>query len=232
MTDELKRKRAENLFEAMLKVAVEETVDRKLASLPSNEELNKMFPPTVADEKILKIIADEKRKSKRQQSRKTLMKIASFAGIFFTISTTALITVEASRNFILNTIINIQADHVAFEFAGGGLKENLNLPVGFEYMGSQVTENFSVSTYLNADGKQIIVQQHNASSIGTGIDTDYREFSTIYIKEQEVFLFESIDGVMHNVIMWQQDNVVFQVFANINIEEMISLIKNLINYPR
>jgi|GEM_PF-4991998 len=44
MSNDLEKNRQEKLFDAVLKIAVEESAIQELDSLPTDEELNDMFP--------------------------------------------------------------------------------------------------------------------------------------------------------------------------------------------
>jgi len=94
-------------------------------------------------------------------------------------------------------------------------------------MGSQVLEGFAIAFYSTTDGEQILLQMHDADNLGAGFDTDYREFTTIYINDQEVFLFESTGDYEH-IIIWQKGNTVFQVLSNIDLSKLIWLTESLI----
>ena len=233
MASDLGRNRNDRIFETMLEIAAEESFKRKMDSLPSREELDKEYPISPEfKKKIDGIIAKEERQFKRKRFSRIFMKIAACAGVLLTVSAIALMSVEASRTFILNTIINIHHDHVTFEFVVDEPRENFDgrsLPGGFEYEGSHAFENFTVRSYVNADGQQIIIQQHLGVNLGSAIDNDYRNFTTIYINEREVFLFESIDINEHHVAMWQHGSDVFQVQAYIDVSELLVLVTTIMD---
>ena len=57
----------EKFLDAALKAALDESIQQEMAALPSDEELNEMFPPSADfDKRIMKIIGKEKRPSRRK----------------------------------------------------------------------------------------------------------------------------------------------------------------------
>ena len=108
--------RNEKLFDAIVKTAFEEAVQKEMDSLPSREKLNEMYPSSEAfDKRIMSIIAKEEKAYKRRQSSKQALKvftrIAASIAILFTVSTLALMSVETSRIFIFNTFMGTQYEH-------------------------------------------------------------------------------------------------------------------------
>lgn len=227
--------RQEKLFDAVLKVALDEYIESEMESYPSKEELDKMYPRSAAfDKRVNKIIAKEERIVKRKKAIRIFTRVAACIGIFFFICSVVLMSVEASRNFILNAIISIQDDHVAFEFYCDGSHEGgVSVPPAFFndfiLLSSQTIGDLAISIYENPEGSRIIIQQHIGINLGAIIDNDYREFSTMVINGHSAYIFESIDGAEHNIIMWYQINTVFQIISDIEFSELIRMAEYLIS---
>ena len=196
MVNDHDKEMSEKLFDAILKSACEEAEDQELESYPSKEELDKMYPRSLElDKRIMDIIAKTEKPHKHKFIINAALKSVACLCILCTMSALVLFNVEASRNFILNAIIDIRSDHVAFEFLGTEHSqitesESRPIPDGFEYMGTQVFKTSIMSIYSNSYGHQIIIQKHLGINLGTAIGTDYREFSIIDMNGQEAFLFE------------------------------------------
>ena len=225
--------RNKRLFESMIAVAAEEAMIKRLNDLPSREELDKMYPPSPElNNRIAKIIAKDDRQRMRKKFFNGFMKVAASFGIIFMVGAVTLMSVEASRNIILNAIISIRQDHVVFEFVDDELNEfrsDTNLSERFDYIGSNVLDHLTVSIYQNSECSQILVSQHHAKNLSAAIDTDYRDFTTIHINNHEIFLFESVDNQEHHVAMWQADGIVFQIHTYIDINEMFLFIEYMLN---
>lgn len=128
-------KTAEKLYDSILKAAFEDAEDQELASYPRKEELDMMYQRVPEfDKRIMNTISKAERPYKRKLIIESVLKIAASVCIFFAISILALFNVEASRNFILNTLIQIQSDYVAFEFFENGSNQaqgSRNIPDGY-----------------------------------------------------------------------------------------------------
>jgi len=224
--------RNERLFDSMLEVAAEEAMLQRMDSLPTCEELDKMYPLSAElDSRIKKIITKEARYHKRKNLLDIFMKVAACIGITFIAGSIMLMSVEASRNFIFNTIINIRHDHVALEFTNNESSElntNINMLGGFEYVGSQTLDHIIISSYTNLDNEQIIVSQHYGINLGTAIDIEYREFTTIYLNGQQIFLFEAMSSQEHTIAIWQKNGIVFQVHTYVDVQEVLLFVNSLL----
>ena len=218
----------EKFFNSILKTAFEEADDQELASYPSKEELDMMYPrPPELDKKIMANLSKLEKPIKRKLFIKSTLRVAVIACVFIMLSALVLFNVEASRNFILNSIIDMQSDHVAFEFIEYRHRytnEPNVLPNGFEYVDTHIFDNFTMTIYVNTKGQQIIVQQHIGLNLSTAIDSDYREFFSTELNGQNAYIFESTNDLEHHVVMWHQRGTVFQVFANIQIEELFEFV--------
>jgi len=226
----------DKIFEALFKVAADEAVKEEMEALPSLEELNKMHPPSnTLNNKIHSIINKEEQSLKRKKFLRSMKKIAAVIGFIFVISSAVLMSVEAYRNFIINIFINVQDDHIAFEFgqdeSGANFNEhiNFNMLEEFELIVSQSMEALEINIYENSAGEQIIIQRHIASYVAAAIDNEARNFSIIYLEGQRIHFFEATDAGDPSVAMWQDRNDVISIHSNIATEELLLLAKNIIS---
>ncbi|MCL1844040.1 MAG: hypothetical protein FWF79_09520 [Defluviitaleaceae bacterium] len=101
-------KRNEKIFNSLFDIAADEAFKEEMDALPSCEELNNMYPRTKSlDKKVYAVINKELNALKRKRALRTLAKVAAVLCIIVVASAGALISIEASRNFILNFIIDI-----------------------------------------------------------------------------------------------------------------------------
>ena len=232
-------KRNEKIFEALLSVAAAEVMEEEMAALPGLEKLNEMYVASeTLDKKIKGIIKKESRTHRRKQGIKTFGRVAAILGLIFTVSTIALMSVEASRNFIINILFNMRNDHVVFDFGDdttprpNEYENNHNflnyLPVGFYYLTSHATERSRTFVYINDAGQQITITQREATSVRVGMDTDYREFSVIYLGNQEVYFFEGDGEEYQHVMMWTDSNIVYTILTNIDIYQFFEITERLV----
>jgi len=236
MDENINMERNEKIFDALLRVAAEEVMKEEIATMPSIEELNKLHPSSDALNKRIQIIINrEKRAVARKLVLRGLGKVVAAIGILFTLCTVILMSVEASRNFIFNTIINIQDDHVTFEFGERGQEVEIAgimfryIPYGFELLNSHTIGRLTLNTFTNAADEQIIIQQSFATSVATSVDNEAREFSRIIFEGQEMFIFESIDTKDQNVVMRQIESDVFTITSNLSINTLAQILLNIGN---
>jgi len=228
MSDEIKKKRNDKLFDAILKVAVEDVALNELAELPSDEELNAMYPHTAADDKILRLLEQEKKRKQKKYKRKLVMKfVASFATVFI-IGTAMALAVEASRIFLFNTWISIREDHVAFEFAGSGEVQRNHILGDFEYIDSHHDNLGSMTRYVDAHGNYLLIIKDAAYGLGMIVDNEQREFQKVIIEEVEVFIFDAMENDIQSLIMWSHEGVVYQVIAHLDTSILLDIAYELI----
>jgi hypothetical protein len=236
----------------MLKVAAEEATMQEMDEFPSREELEKLYPRSEAfDKRIAKIIGKHERTEKRKKAARTFARVAAAVGIFFTVSVITLMSVEASRNFILRTIFNVHDDHVVFEFGepehvvfdlGDDWHEEHGdlmfpsdnplqgfLPVEFEYINSYRSPTGDTFVFTNETGEQIIFLQ-NTKGEGLRIyaGNENNEFTTREINNREVFVFEAESSDSFHNIMWEDDRYIYSLLSEVDIDILIDIARNLI----
>ena len=233
MKNNISINRNERLFDSIIEIAAEEAMMQRLADLPSREELDEMYPASKELQSgIDKIIAREGRSVKRGKLAKAVMKAAACIGVLFIVCGIALMSIEASRIVILNTIISIRQDYVLFEFsrvAPNGAGAKTGQIINFEYMGSQDMGSLVISIFENEYGEQITLQQSQGESISIGVGTEHGEFTTAFIGEQEVYLLEASSEYHLSFVMWVDSGAVYLVSAGISIEELLTFAAYMID---
>ena len=222
----------EKLFDAMVKAAFEEAAEQEMAALPSNEELNEMYPPSEAfDNRIMAIIEKEEKAYreryknghngyKRNRIIKTFTRVAASIAVLFTVSTLALMSIEPSRVFVLTTLMNMHMQHdqpqplAAAEF----------MPFSDEEL-PMIQRNWGMDLDIDVDMD---------ADIDFDIDMAHRQFSVIDINGQEVFLYEAEDSheqYKRYIVRWSRGGIDFQISADpsdTNIDELLTLVESMI----
>jgi len=230
----------EKMLDAILKVAAEEALKEEMAALPSLDELNKMYQSSgTLEKKIQGIISKEKSKYKRKRFFRKLGKLGKLGKIVaifiavLSISAVALISVEASRNFIINTFTNTHNDHVAFEFGENSESFNANvitlgyIPDGFEVESHQDFTTFGIITLLNQEGAEITIHRSYADSIGVAFDNENRDHSIINVDGRNIHIFEAHEPGYLNMLMWQHDIDVITIYSDIDIVVLLRIAENI-----
>ncbi|MCL1878019.1 MAG: hypothetical protein FWF80_04110 [Defluviitaleaceae bacterium] len=231
--------RNEKLFDALLKVAFEESIDREMEALPSSGELNKMYPRSAAmNKRFNDIINPPNKESAIKRVTRIAGRIAAVFAMFFTISTIALMSVEASRVFIFNTIFNVQDDHVVFDFGDVWYIDDDMYTVyrhefdilqvaGFYYVSSHISYTRNTFVYENAYGNQLIFQQHMGTSLRIFMDNERREFTMQEFGGREFFVFTAESSDYFHTIMWVEGNDVMILSSTIDIDLLFDIAVNL-----
>ena len=228
-------RRNEKLFDAVVKVAVEEAIDRETDSFPNEDELNKIYPRSAALDKRVRGIINKAAKDSRKKKRLPLfVRVAASFAVLIAVVCITLLSVEASRNVILNIFINIQDDHVAFDFgyfrALHGEQASLNfIPYGFEYVSSQHMETQSVAVYMNEAGERITLQNLFGMNLSVAVDNVNRTFWVRDISGHEMYIFKSLSDELQNVVMWAVGEDVIIIASTVAIESLIKIAESMVS---
>jgi len=240
---EYKRKNEtdEKLLNAIMKIAAEEAWKEEINTLPSLEALNEMYPPSEAlDKRVYGIINKAARCGKvKKILRRTARFVAAFCMVVVFVGG-ALMSVGASRTFILNRIINTSDDYVQISFQLGYIGD---LKVG-ELVVNYIPDDFSFyeqgeftegHTFYDfkSDTRRGILIQHLLVSDDMGVVgminpmTAGSEFSVISIHGQVAYLFMSADKSKMSTISWNYGRHFLSVSAFLDIDELIKIAKGM-----
>jgi len=231
MINNAKKERDEIIFDALLKAASDEIFAEEMESLPTDEEIDALFPNTNSlDKKVQSVINQEFRTLRIQKALRVILRSAAILCVAIVLGTGILMANPASRYFILNYLINVYEDHIRFDFGiapeQNGTTEAIifrYVPEGFELTSS--VDHINVITYIfeNAENDIIMMQYFFGPSIAIGIDNEYSQFSEIQIAGRTAYLFESIYYYRFNVIMWPHYEDAIMITASLNLDLLISL---------
>jgi len=238
MANSTSTERNDKLFDAVLKVAAEEAMVQRMETMPNREELMKQYPRSdIFDKKMAKVIGRHDRAEKRKQTMRYFYRAAAVFAIFFTVSVTTLMSVEASRNFIINrlsTIISFHDDHVAFEFRAAAFEnEEIGftlgyLPYGFEVAGINALTFLHAVNFSDNAGRTILVTKIEADGTGAAFgEGDVRGHIITSVRGREAHLFQAVDETEYSMLMWLYGNYAMQVTSNVGIGEMVRIAENL-----
>lgn len=224
----------DKLFDAVLKVAAEESLRRDIEEMPSCEELNAQYMPSPdLDKRIRKMISQHNRKARVSVWKKTAMRIAVSAAIIIVISSTVLLSVEATRNYIFNAIIKWQEDHFSIEHNDSnealttGIIKPSYLPEGFEEISSNTTNEIVRIIYQNKNGMKIIFKQYSSLSTNTLADYEDKKYTSIKINGQDAYLFEATESEKTNILIWESNETIFNITAEVKTAELILIAESI-----
>lgn len=227
--------RSEDIFEALLNIAAKEAALQENWDMPSCEDLDKIYKPSIAfNKRINKIIL---RQEKRESARRTFYSFGRITAVFSVIVVAislALLTVEASRNFIFNTFINIRSDHAVIKFGEGASLTQVAVydfgyvPQDFELIEIQSAGNIQIKIYANSNGEQIIFEYSILDVPVIGVDTENTEYTRIIVNGYEAFLFSTTIESGFNVLTWATESAVFKLTSSIESDELVKVAEGVI----
>jgi len=243
--------RNEEIFDAILKIAAKEAFNDEMTEL--FEELDEMedVPPSdILDKKIRDMISKEKKVHRRKKFFGSFMKVAAIFLAVVGLGSIGLMSVEASRNFIINLLIEIRGDYVLIELGHDGIVpgEGQNVgqevsgsadglevlgivfgyvPDGFEVVSYQEMSARSIVVFSDGVGGQIIVNRNIFQSTTAIVDTEFREFTTIHLDNGlEAFLFVATDDNFTNIVIWQQGSDAISISSTAEVNDMLRMAEN------
>jgi len=145
-----------------------------------------------------------------------------------------LLSVEATRNVIFNTIIEWHEKYTKVEFKDSatdskqsGVYQPSYLPQGFSQTSLTKLGNVHMLIYSNDTGETIIFSQWIYGSGASSVDNENKKYSEIEISGNKAYLFEAITEEDSNVLTWQAVGMVFELTSPIDSKELIHIAESL-----
>jgi hypothetical protein len=171
---------------------------------------------------------------RRKRALRLFTQMAAGFSIFAIVSGIILMSVEASRNFILNSLIEMRGEYVAFDFGADNIPIVNDsgiilgyMPDGFELISNQALEDLITIVFSDDTGGMVIVQRIVNEFLFMGVDEEYTDFSEIQLNMGRAFIFESVDESNYNTVMWEQENDVIVISTSLDSETLIRIAENL-----
>ncbi|MCL2224179.1 MAG: DUF4367 domain-containing protein [Defluviitaleaceae bacterium] len=228
----------EKLFNAIVKVAAEEAWQEEMDSMPSLEELNEMYPPSEAlNKRVYGEINKAARRGKIKKAIRTTSKLVAGFCVFIVLAGGLLLSVEASRTFILSRIINMGDDYVQINFRLGyaaDLKVGelvINyIPDDFVfYTQGELAEGYYYYMFKSDTRRGIMIGHLIVSDCSSSVSMytpmpEYSEFTIISLNGQIAYLFIS---PTHNTISWSYGRHFISVAAWLDADELIKIAEGI-----
>ena len=225
----------DRIFDALLKVAAEEALREEMEALPSDEELEKMYPRSESlDRKIYAMINKEKRTARRRAIARALPKVAAVFFMVIVASAGVLMSVEASRIFILNLFIEAMDDHIVIEFGeekviepeAGQLVFGF-VPEGFTLESVSQVGPLSIYVFDNGSGETVTVQKIDVQSMTMGADIEYTYHKVVEIDGFEAHFFDADGDGGYNVLMREFRESIITVSSSLGFDELAEILRNI-----
>jgi hypothetical protein len=228
----------EKLFTAVFKVAAEEAWQEEMDSLPSLDELNEMYPASEAlDKRVYGTINKAARRGKIKKAMRTTSKLVAVFCVFIVLAGGLLLSVEASRTFILSRIINMGEDYAQIRFQLGNatdlkvgelvinyIPNNFTFHAKGEFAEGYTYYIFVCDTLRAITINHFIVPDDLRSVYLFNPLTKYGELTIISINGQIAYLFSSAD---YNTISWDYGRHFISVAACLDVEELMKIAEGI-----
>ncbi len=222
------------LFDALLGASALAALDEELNALPSIEMLNESYPSTEQlAARIKALIKRDKLKRRLLACAKAAGKVAACVGILFTLLSVSLLSVEASRSYLLNAVLSWQkgATEIRFEDTAQKPVEDLYLPAylpgGFKQTSIHKGGISTIIVYEKNDGTEIHFNQHPADTGTTLVDNEHTEYTEVHINGNPAYLFKSITEGTANTLLWEINGTALILSSTIDSEELIKIGESL-----
>lgn len=225
----------DKLFDAMLKVAAEEALKQEMDEMPSCEEMNTQYRPSPdLEKKIRKQISQHRLNEKVSLWKKSAVKVAVSAAVFIVISSTILLSVEATRNYIFNAAIKWHEDYFSIQHSNN--KSNVAdlknyrltyVPLGFKETSTVAIGDILKITYENDDGMRIVFKQSPSETSHILADYEGKKYSTIKVNGQEAYLFNATEDDKTNTLLWEFNGSMLTISSEVGTDELILMAENI-----
>lgn len=228
MTSENRNK---ELFDSLLKAAISDALKDEMDALPSNKELNEEFPTSVEmDKRIEKLISKHKIKTKIRSFIKSNYKTAACFIVIIVLSSATLLSVEATRNVILNAFVNQFGNYTQIQYEDSTDDEQqmdifmpTYLPEGYKKISEELYGNSALLVYSDESDTEIVLKQRKAEEGTALIDNENTNYTEVDISGNTAFLFKTVKDDNYNVLLWKSRDVVFELTSKINTDELIRM---------
>lgn len=227
------KEKNEALFNALLRVSVNEAFQKEMDALPSDMELAAYAPSQELDGRIKKLIDNNNKTLKMRLFVKRLGRAAACIAVLFTLSSILLLSVKATRNVIFNAIIEWHDQNTTVQFADSAADSNVYrpayLPEGFKETSTEKFGNTFTIVFSNGNRDEILFDQRPADSGTISVDNEHTNYSKVDVSGNTAYCFEALDEDGSNVLIWQSGGIVFSLTSQTDCEELIRMGESLKN---
>lgn len=219
------------LFDALMRIGLSDALRSEIDLLPSKEELDMQYKPSDRlNRRIKTIIIRNRIKQKIHSYSMFARRAAVLLIIILSASSITLLSVEATRNAIFNAIIEqydkyteIRFDNNVDDEANNQLYFPSYLPEGYKKTSTVTYGNSVMQVYTNEEGIEILFKQRPAETGTTLIDNENTDYKEIEINGKVAYLFEALTLEDYNILLWQEEGIVFGLQSLISSDELIQI---------
>jgi len=220
-------------LDALIAAAAEEALLQELNQIPDCDELDKIYKPSSQlDKRNRNLIHGRNRAAMMRKTTRTVGRIAAVFAVVFAIGTITLLSVEASRNYVLHTFIEWYDDHIRFDFSDANHAEAgryilTYVPNGFVLESSLGTGEGRLESYTDRAGGSIVFQQGSIQGGPVSVDIEQVNYSLMKIGDITAHAFERKEDNGSSTILWVKGNTVFDIVATVEFHEIVTMVESV-----
>lgn len=235
---------SEEVFDALLRRALIEDLQREMDELEKDESLHQPYPFSKRFQRRMDRFFRKEVYHKPNPALLVLRKVAVFAVCLLAAGFIAMISIPSVRASIRTLFIQTYDDHITFSrtnpnavstpaepYAVFDGYEVQYLPEGYEVVEWNPEKDKCTGRFFNPieDNGEIKFYAYEADLwFGPpSADSEHSKLTDQDVNGHEGYRFEAIDDEGVNKIMWLDENYCFEVFSLINIDELLKIAENI-----
>jgi len=232
MTD---TKRSELFLETLLRQVVIEDFENTMASIPPQEELEKMHTFSARHEKQMA------RLFLRYKTKRTLRTFATYTkkvALYFLITGAIffglMMTNAEARAGVRRVVVRWFETFTAFTFGGDLVESDITfhfgfLPEGFVEREHRIVGHNTIIIFANEEGSEIAFHHLLAhEGVGIAVDNEYRRIEQLMFNNQEMFLMIALAEDTQNGVLWYKDDFTLVIWSHLDVMTLLDIALNTV----
>lgn len=235
---------SEEVFDALLRRALIEDLQREMDELEKDESLHQPYPFSKRFQRRMDRFFRKEVYHKPNPALLVLRKVAVFAVCLLAAGFIAMISIPSVRASIRTLFIQTYDDHITFSrtnpnavstpaepYAVFDGYEVQYLPEGYEVVEWDEQKKSCLGRFKNEiHGDYITFYIRDLSTWNGPFSGDKEHIAYDYkeINGCEGYIFEATDRIGSNKVAWLDDNYHFEMFGSINMDELIKMAENVV----
>lgn len=223
-------------FEAMLEEAVIEDFENKIKNIEKNQSDDNHVFSSDFEKNMNKLFKKNRQKIFYNKTKRILSKVAIWVIALFIISSIGLLSVQASRVFIFNAVLEWKDKYVSVKFEDDN---EATLKKSGEYSINYISDGLKIYD-KKVNGANISIRYKNKADIiiylswrpitDAGellVDSENTNYYKTKINGYEAYVFEAKSINDRNIIVWQDKDNTLKLFSTIKVDELIKMAESI-----
>ena len=218
-------KQNEELFEAMIRIAGREAMDKEVEEYPSEDSIDVSFSPAF-ERKMRRLI-----RQSRRRGRLTPIKALHYAAIVISLSaimfSSAFAFIPKFRFFVANVLVEWTGVSADLTYPESDGIRPAYIPDGFIEVDYWEEDGWVEVKYQNSDGTQLTYSRIQSDGLLISIDSEHSDNSKISINGCSALVFQSNKSGYPSHIIVYDGIYSYRVSSEIPIEELTKMAESL-----